>query len=140
TVLAVHLPLLLLTEVDRLVSVLVAIQIGLLVTILEAVSLDGADNLIVPLGTYLLLLKLTPQPAEALLWQLAAQLVILAVLFLLAWRLRLLTAAGTLAASIFFYGAWGLGGLEWLVGPAIGLAVFGVILRLAAEFDHGPSA
>src|SRR5690606_24851701 len=96
--------------------------------------------LIVPLGTYLLLLKLTPQPAEALLWQLAAQLVILAVLFLLAWRLRLLTASGTLAASIFFYGAWGLGGLEWLVGPAIGLAVFGVILRLAAEFDHGPSA
>lgn len=140
TFLGVHLPLLLLTEVERSVSVLVAAQIALLVTILEAVSVDGADNLVVPIGTYLLLLKLTPQPAGALLWQLVVQLAILGVLFLLAWRLRLLTASGTLAASIFFYGAWGLGGAAWLVAPAVGLAVFGVVLRLAAEIDHGPSA
>jgi dolichol kinase len=140
TFLAVHLPLLLLTEVDRVVSVLVAVQIALLVTILEAISLDGADNLIVPIGTYLLLLRLAPQPAETLLLQLAAQLTILAVLFLLAWRLRLLTAAGTLAASLFLYGVWSLGGVEWLVGPVIALAVFGVVLRLAAGIDHGPSA
>jgi dolichol kinase len=140
TFLAVHLPLLLLTGVERFVSVLVAIQIALLVTILEAVSVDGADNLIVPIGTYLLLLKLTPQSSGALLWQLAVQLAILGALFLLAWRLRMLTASGTLAASIFFYGAWGLGGSTWLVAPAVALAVFGVILRLAAEFHHGPSA
>jgi dolichol kinase len=140
TFLAVHLPLLLLTDVDRLVSVLVAMQIALLITILEAVSLGGADNLIVPIGTYLLLLKLTPQPSSALLWQLVVQVTILGLLFLLAWRLRLLTASGTLAASIFFYGAWGLGGAAWLIGPAIALVVFGVILRLAVEIDHGPSA
>lgn len=140
TFLGVHLPLLLLTDVDRAVSVLVAAQIALLVTILEAVSVDGADNLVVPIGTYLLLLKLTPQPAEALVRQLGVQVAILALLFLLAWRLRLLTASGTLAASIFFYGAWGLGGTGWLVAPAVALAVFGVILRLAAQIDHGPSA
>src|SRR5690606_2757042 len=127
TFLGVHLPLLLLTDVDRAVSVLVAAQIALLVTILEAVSVDGADNLVVPIGTYLLLLKLTPQPAEALVRQLGVQVAILALLFLLAWRLRLLTASGTLAASIFFYGAWGLGGTGWLVAPAVALAVFGVI-------------
>lgn len=140
TFLSVHLPLLLLTEVERAVSVLAAVQIALLVTLLEAISLDGADNLIVPIGTYLLLLKLTPQPPEALLWQLAVQLAILGGLFLLAWRLRLLTASGTLAASIFLYGAWGLGGPAWLVGPVVSLAVFGMILRLAVQIDHGPSA
>jgi dolichol kinase len=140
TFLAVHLPLLLLTSVDRNVSVLVAIQIALLVTILEAISLDGADNLIVPIGTFLLLLKMTPQAAETLLWQLLAQLTILSLLFLLAWRLRLLTAAGTLAASIFLYGAWSLGGPAWLVAPVIALVVFGGILRLAAGFNQGPSA
>lgn len=140
TFLAVHLPLLLLTGADRVVSVLVAIQIALLVTILEAISLEGADNLIVPVGTYLLLLKLMPLLAVTLLWQLAAQLAILALLFLLAWRLRLLTAAGTLAASLFLFGAWSLGGPGWLVGPVIALAVFGLVLRLATEFAQGPSA
>lgn len=140
TFLAVHLPLLLLTDVDRIVSVLVAIQIALLVTILEAISLDGADNLIVPIGTYLLLLKLSPEPAEILVWQLLAQLTILTLLFLLAWRLRMLTAAGTLAASIFVFGAWSLGGPAWVVGPVIALAVFGWVLRLAAVANQGPSA
>ena len=140
TFLAVHLPLLLLTDVDRDVCVLVAVQIALLVTILEAVSLGGADNLIVPIGTYLLLLELLPQPASTLLVQLLAQIVILALLFLLAWRLRMLTASGTLAASLFFYAAYTLGGLEWLIAAAVGLIAFGVVLRLAAEIDHGPSA
>lgn len=140
TFLSVHLPLLLLTDVDRGVSVLVAVQIALLVTILEAISLNGADNLIVPIGTYLLLLRLTPQPAGVLLWQLIAQLMILALLFLLAWRLRVLTASGTLAASLFFYAVWSLGGAAWLVGPAVGLVAFAVLLRFATEIDHGPSA
>jgi len=140
TFLAVHLPLLLLTEVDRVLSVLVAVQIALLVTFLEVISLRGNDNLIVPIGTYLLLLKMTPQSPETILWQLVAQLVILACLFAIVWRSRLLTASGTIAASLFFYGAWSLGGPLWVVAPAAGLLALGVIVRFAREIDHSPSS
>src|SRR5690606_6142869 len=88
TLLAVHLPLLLMTPIDRRLSVLVAVQIALLVTLLEAISLQGNDNLIVPLGTFLLLHKLTIQTPETILWQLVAQIAIVGVLLLATWRLR----------------------------------------------------
>jgi dolichol kinase len=140
TFLAVHLPLLLLTDVDRLLSVLVAIQIALLVTFLEVISLEGNDNLIVPIGTYLLLLKMTPQSPETIFWQLVAQLVILGCLFAVVWRSRLLTASGTIAASLFFYGAWSLGGPAWVVAPAAGLLAFGLVVRFARVLDHSPSS
>lgn len=140
TFLAVHLPLLLMTPIDRALSVLVAIQIALLVTLLEAISLEGNDNLIVPIGTFLLLHKLTIQTPETILWQLAAQLAILALLFLAAWRLRLLTFSGTLAASLFFYAAWSLGGPGWVVGPAAALIAFAFVLRRASAASRGPEA
>jgi dolichol kinase len=140
TFLAVHLPLLLLTDVDRLLSVLVAVQIALLVTFLEMISLEGNDNLIVPIGTYLLLLKMTPQEPLTIAWQLVAQLAILGCLFAVVWRSRLLTASGTIAASLFFYGAWSLGGPRWVLAPAAALLVFGAVVRFAREIDHSPSS
>ena len=140
TFLAVHLPLLLMTPIDRRLSVLVAIQIALLVTLLEAISLEGNDNLIVPLGTFLLLHKLTIQTPETIFWQLAAQLAILGLLLAAAWRLRLLTFAGTLAASLFFYAAWSLGGPAWIVGPSAAMAAFALVLRRAVAEKRGPEA
>jgi phytol kinase len=128
TFLGAHLPLLLLTPIGRLESVLVAAQLALLVTLLEAVSLRGNDNLLV---------KMTPKPAEVLAFQLASQLVILAVLVWVSWRSRLLTLSGTLAASLFFYGAFSLGGEEWTIAPAAALLVFLAVFRGA--FAAAPS-
>lgn len=129
TFLGVHLPLLLLTDLERAACVLIAVQIALLVTLIEAVCLHGSDNLFVPLATYLFLLKLTPRDAEFLAWQLVAQLLIVAALALLAWRSHFLTAAGTAGASLFFYGAWSLGGPEWTVAPALALTGFALLHR-----------
>lgn len=140
TFLGVHLPLLLLTEIGRLESVLIATQIALLVTMFEAISVRGADNLIVPLGTYLLLVKMTPHPAALIAPQLAVQLAITAVLLLVAWRSRFLTLSGTIAAILFFYGAWGLGHPTWTVAPALGLATFWLISRRVGAAAGRPDA
>jgi dolichol kinase len=140
TFLTVHLPLLLMTEIDRTVSVLVALQIALLVAMLEAISIHGNDNLIIPIGTYLLLLRFTPQAPQTLLLQLGMQLAILGVLFLLVWRYRMLTGAGTLASSLFFFAAWSLGGPGWLAAPIVALGIFGLVIRFAAAYDRGPSS
>jgi phytol kinase len=140
TLLSVHLPLLLLTDMDRAASVLIGLQIALLVTAFEAISLRGNDNLIVPLATYYFLVKMTPYPAASIGLQILCQLTILAVIALVAWRSRLLTASGVLAAHLFFYGAFALSGPGWTVAPALALTGFMAVDRLARRRDRTPAS
>ncbi len=122
TFLVVHLPLLLLTEIDRGVSVLIGVQAALLVTACEAISLRGSDNLIIPLATYYLLVKMTPKSAEWLVGLLLAQIGIIGVIGLLAWRTRFLTLSGAMAAQLVLYGALSLGGPRWALAMLLALA------------------
>lgn len=124
TFLAVHLLLLLGTPLERLASVLMAAQIALLVTSFEAISGHGNDNLVVPLGTFYLLVKMTPKTAGSIGVQLLAQLGILAFALVLAWRTRFLTLSGALAAHLVLYAAFSLGGEPWIAGPLGALAGF----------------
>ncbi|MEO6332429.1 MAG: hypothetical protein ABIV11_10650 [Gemmatimonadaceae bacterium] len=126
TFLVVHLPLLLMTDTPRAISVLVALQLALLVTLVEGISIKGNDNLVVPLMTFYLLVKLTRRTAEFLLYQLSAQLVIMALLGLIAWRYHFVTASGAMGLMLFFYGVYALGGEEWIVAPALALVGFSV--------------
>src|SRR5688572_5987456 len=124
TFLVVHLPLLLLAHTAPALSVLVAFQVALVMTLFEGISIRGNDNLIVPLVTYFLLLKLTTQAADFLAYQIAAQLVIMALVALVAWRYQFLTASGAMGFMLFFYGAYSLGGEEWTVAPALALGAY----------------
>lgn len=121
TFLGVHLPLVLLTPLSPAVTVLVAGQLALLVTSFEAISRGGNDNLIVPLATYYLLLKLTHQSVASIAYQLTAQLVILALTLWIARRTRFLTLPGALAVHLVLYAAFSLGNPGWMVAPLFAL-------------------
>lgn len=136
TFLGVHLPLLLATDIDRATCVLVALQIALLVTSFEAISLRGSDNLIVPLGTWYLLVKMSPKTADAIAVQLAVQLGLLVLVALIAWRSRVLTASGAIAAHLVLYAAFSLGGPAWSVAPALALAGLVTFAPSAARSHH----
>ena len=120
TFLAVHVTLLLLTEVDRSVSVLVAVQVASVVTLFEGISLHGSDNLLVPLATYHLLLRLTPESPAVIAGHTGVLVAILVLVSLLARRSRLMKTSGVMAASLFFYLVFSLGGPEWMLAPALG--------------------
>lgn len=124
TFLGVHVPLLLMTPIDRGTSLIIAVQLALIAASFEAISTRGYDNLILPLATYYLLLKIAPRPAAATALQLVAQLGILLVVLTLARRTRFLTFSGALAAHLVLYGAFSLGGPGWIVPPALALAAF----------------
>lgn len=124
TFLIVHLPLLLLTEMDRAATVVIGIQLALVVTFFEAISVGGNDNLLVPLATYYLLLKMTPKTAEFILAQLAAQLIIIAVVALVALRFRFMAGSTAIALSLLLYGAFSLGGEEWVMAPGLAMVAF----------------
>ena len=87
--LVVEIPLLLGSSIERAACVLMAAQIALLVTSFEAIGTGGSDNLLVPLATYYLLVKISGKAVENIALQLAAQLVILAAMVLIARRTQL---------------------------------------------------
>ena len=136
TFLCVHVPLLLGTGIDRGASLLIATQLALLVTSFEAISMRGNDNLIVPLATYYLLLKLTGASAAGIAVQLLVQLGLLVGMLLLGWRTRFLTLAGGIAAHMVLYAAFSLGGPLWTTAPLLALAGF-LGIRWVSPPDSG---
>lgn len=119
TLLVVHLPLLLMTEIDREVSVILAVLISLIVTLLEGVSLRGSDNLIVPMATFYLLVRFTPEDFGTITTHLFTLLSILAFVSLFGLTSQFLRTSGVMAATLFFYAVYLFGGVGWITAPAI---------------------
>jgi phytol kinase len=114
--LAVHIILLLGTSVGRAESLLIAAIAAILVTLLEAVSWAGLDNLLIPIGGFALLSALLPLSPSTLLAALVVAVVLLTLA--LALRRRRSLSDSALAAGVLLGTAcWGLGGLRWLVPP-----------------------
>lgn len=125
--LAVHVPLLLGTNVGRPECLLIAATLALLVMFAEAAAWRGLDNLFIPVGCYALLDVYLRLPAFALAWRFAATLAL--VLLVLAWRRRAtLNDAALMGGVLAGYGFLAVGGWWWLVPP---LALFLSYTRLS---------
>lgn len=135
TFLAVHLPLLLLTDIGRGATVLIAAQVALTVTILEGISTGGSDNLVVPLATYFLLANLAVREPGYVGRLLAAQGVILLLVGALAWRLPFLAMSSAMGLGLAVYGIYALGGADWTVAPALAVLCFVAFYRLARRLE-----
>ncbi len=120
TFLVIHLCLLLFTQVGRLESVLTALLIAIVVTVFEAVSLKGSDNIFVPLVTLFILSKNISPKIEDL-W---FQLIILGITFIAFYIMSLpskkLSLSGVFILAIVGYGAWGLIGYTWFLPIFLG--------------------
>lgn len=115
TFLAVHLILLLLSRVDPAVSVLAGIYIALLITAFESISLEGSDNLVIPIGTIVIAHRAVAQGWGTL----AVKVLILLSLFtLVAVMTRRTGRIGLTAAigiTLMGFGSFELAGLLWLM-------------------------
>ena len=116
--LSVHVPLLLYTDVGRTQTLLVAIIIGMLAMLLEAIAWRGLDNLLIPIGALLFLNLYLDASVDDLVLRLIVTIALL--IFALSWRRRSsLDDSALMTAALFGYGAWMLGGPLWLVGPGV---------------------
>lgn len=131
--LAIHLPTLLLTDLQRPVCVLAALLVAALVTGFEAVSLEGADNLFVPLAVVVILGKITTKPLSEVVFQNISLLVICLVVALMVWRIRSLNVGGTITYVLFVYGTWSLGNWLWALPAFLGFAGY-----LGAWYQFAP--
>ncbi len=115
TFLCIHLPLLLLTDIGRTESVLIAFIIALLVTGFEAISLSGSDNIIVPFGTYFILAKFIKQPLNVVVWQAEILLMLIVAGLIMYIRPRLLKTSGLIAIIMLNYAALSLCNYYWFL-------------------------
>lgn len=115
---SVHIPLLLLSDTGRIETLLIALILGLLVMLLEAIAWRGLDNLFIPLGSYLLLRSHLEMDVPALVARLVITIALVGLT--LGWRRRTtLTDSAVLAAAFVGYLSWSLGGWRWLLPPLI---------------------
>jgi phytol kinase len=118
TFLSVLLVLLFFTNVGRVDIVLIALMLGLLVMMLEAIAWLGLDNLFIPLGVFLLLETYLTMTTFALTLNLIVIMALLA-LMLVARKRSDLDPSAVMAAILATYLIWATGGWLWLVAPAI---------------------
>lgn len=115
TFLCIHLPLLLLTNVGRIESVIIASAIALLVTGFEAISLSGSDNIIVPFGTYFMLVKFINQPLDVVVWQVEILLMLIIFGLIMYIRPRIFKTSGLIAMIMLNYAALSLCNYYWFL-------------------------
>lgn len=124
--LATHIALLLATGTGRAESLLIGLQMGLLMTLVEAVAWRGLDNLLVPLAGFALL----KDAAHRSMTELATGLVVLGLLALAiaVWRRRTtLDTSGAVASVLVGFVTWTIGGLAWLVAPFAALVSYAAL-------------
>lgn len=118
-----HIPLLLFSDVGRAESLLIALTAGFVVMLLEAISWRGQDNLIIPIGMFVLLKIYMPLSAAALLHRFLVAVGL--VLLVLLWRKRTtLSDSAVLAGALSGYAVWAFGGWFWLLPPLLLFLVY----------------
>ncbi|PKL44407.1 MAG: hypothetical protein CVV41_07150 [Candidatus Riflebacteria bacterium HGW-Riflebacteria-1] len=139
TFLIVHLGLLLLTEVGRMECVLAALLIAVLVTCFEAISLGGADNIIIPFGTLFIIMKITTKPIPEIIMQLCSIGMIFLSTYLFGNFYGRLGDSGVIGVALAGYAAWSLVGPEWYIPVLICtilISLFDIFLEMPGSQDE----
>ena len=116
TFLIVEIMLLLCTDLTRIDCILVAVWVAILVTVFEAISLHGSDNLIIPLGTVFILWKNMSPSTPELIVQLAVLAITFIALAIMAFPYHKISIlSGVFESGLVIYSAWGLLDLSWAI-------------------------
>lgn len=106
--LIVHLILLLTMQTGRIESVLIALLISIIVTVFEGVSLKGADNLFIPLGTMFILSKNITPTIEGVSFQIFALTGFLVGYLILMMPYKRIGFSGVTLLGLINYVIWAL--------------------------------
>ncbi|MES1240712.1 MAG: hypothetical protein ABUT39_03755, partial [Acidobacteriota bacterium] len=134
--LAIHLPILLLTDLPRPVCVLAAVLVAALVTGFEAISLQGADNLFVPLAVVVILGKITTKPLSEVAFQNVSLLVMCVAVAIAVWKLKSFNVGGAITFLLFAYGTWSLGSWVWTLPVFTGFAGYLLLRQIFTPPGH----
>jgi len=113
-----HVPLVIFSDIGRVEVLVISLTLATMVMLVEAISIGGLDNLLIPLGGFYLMSEYMQMEIATLVGRLA--LVVFLLLLVLVLRKRSsLDGAALLGATLFAYGCYALGGWECFVTPMI---------------------
>ncbi len=110
-----HLGMLLLSEMGRQECVITGLVVSILVTSFEALSLGGADNFFIPLGTLYILHKFETYTINLMIYKFCILGMVFALAALLASKSRQLDTSGAIGIGLISYAAWSLADFEWYI-------------------------
>lgn len=125
--LAVFLPLTWQGAAGRWQALLSAFLAATLLTLVEAVSIGGRDNLYVPLLAAFMLLKTVTKSVPELIMQSISILILSVVLPVANRHGKLLRIKTLIIMSIILYGIWSLGSVDWAV-PLLAAILFFLVV------------
>lgn len=114
--LCIHVPLLLLSDIGRAESLLIALVIAGIVMILEAVSWEGLDNLFIPILVCVLLKIYMNEDAMYMLWRFAILISAFVFVFLIRKRLTL-DDSSLMGVAVVMFITFATQGWLWLCAP-----------------------
>lgn len=135
TFLTIHLPLLLLSDLPKGQTVAIAVQMAILVTLIEAISINGIDNFAIPVSVYFFLIKLDDKAVPFIGIQIVVQLLLIAALVAYCARYKYFSLSAGIACHLCLFASYALCEPTWLVPPIVGLLLFAAA-RKAAEKKH----
>ena len=133
--LSTHVPLLLCSDLGRLDCLLIAVVMGLILGLMEAIAWRGLDNLFIPLVSYVCLTHLTRlTPMEIEIRLVVLLLIILGLSF---WRKTTrLTQSAIIGAALILYVTWAAGDWRWFIAPLVTAAAYTFLCRDPAVAQH----
>lgn len=118
TFLATHIPLLLLSDVGRAESLVIAALVAILTMLVEAISWEGMDNILVPLAVFIAVNGHRHVSLDMQLQHLGSIGLLGCIVFALRRRMPL-TAGALASAALGLYLCLTLGSAAWLLAPVI---------------------
>jgi phytol kinase len=122
----VHVSLVLLTDLGSVECMLCAVYVAGLVTCIELLSLSGADNLLIPIGTMAILLKITTKDVDEMVWQVGLMVLDFTIVAVLVRRQNNLAASAVVALGLLTYATHALIGLSWAYLLFLCTALYGI--------------
>ena len=138
TFVIVLLGLLLLDDAGRLESILCAVLVALLVSAFESISPGGSDNLFIPLGAWLVLMRCTELPAAGVAGEIAlVGVVVLAVFCVVSLPNARLGGSALVGVALLGYSAWSVAGFPWFLAVLTAASLF---CHTRLFFEHVPAS
>lgn len=132
----VHVPVLLGTDVGRLESLIIALNLAFIMMLTEAVAWRGSDNLLLPVLVFLLLDTFLDRTAAQLILQLVVVLGLSTFVYVV--RRRATLSDDALIGSVLVgYVSWALGDWRYLVAPAFMLVTYTRLTRTTELSGQG---
>lgn len=130
--LCVLLPLLLMSDIEKLEVVFISLIISLLLTGFEAISPTGSDNIIIPFGTYFLISKMSALPLSTIL----QDFYILFGTVVATAMVSLLQPGGLIGMMLLNYAALTLGNVYWAIPLFMAEVLLFLLITLASSKEE----